>query len=162
MTEKIIKTEIKLVGIKARTKNVAEMDPSQANAKIGPLVEKYWNEGVSNKVTNRKAPGVTFCAYTEYESDHNGDYTFFIGEEVESFKSTPEGYSEITVPAGEFAKFTSETGGMPKVCIELWQKIWKMGDAEFGGKRKYTVDYEVYDQRAQDPKNTELDIYIAI
>jgi len=33
---------------------------------------------------------------------------------------------------------------------------------DFGGKRAYQADFEVYDQRAQDPKNTSLDIFIGI
>jgi predicted transcriptional regulator YdeE len=51
---------------------------------------------------------------------------------------------------------------MPQVDIEAWQKIWAMSDDELGGARSYTTDFEVYDERARDPQNTVLDIYIGI
>jgi predicted transcriptional regulator YdeE len=46
--------------------------------------------------------------------------------------------------------------------IDAWQQIWKMTTADFGGKRAYRADFEVYDERARDPTNTSLDIYVGI
>lgn len=43
-----------------------------------------------------------------------------------------------------------------------WQQIWKMTSDEFEGERAYIADFEVYDERAIDPTNTSLDIYIGI
>jgi len=37
-----------------------------------------------------------------------------------------------------------------------------MSSNDFGGKRAYQADFEVYDQRARDPNNTVLDIHIGI
>jgi predicted transcriptional regulator YdeE len=37
-----------------------------------------------------------------------------------------------------------------------------MNDQDFGSKRAYLADYEVYDQRAIDPNNAVVDIYIGI
>lgn len=51
---------------------------------------------------------------------------------------------------------------MPEVIINAWQQIWKMSVNDFGGERAYIADFEVYDQRASDPANTCLDIYIGI
>ena len=51
---------------------------------------------------------------------------------------------------------------MPDVCIALWQKIWSMKPEILGGTRAYQTDFELYDARAQDPKNTVLDIYVGI
>lgn len=59
-------------------------------------------------------------------------------------------------------KFTSNPGKMPAVCIDMWQNIWKMNEAGLGGKRAYIADFEVYDQRSQNPKQTVLDIYIGV
>ena len=49
---------------------------------------------------------------------------------------------------------------MPDVVISAWQKIWAMDGNDFGGKRKYIADFEVYDERASNPNNTVIDIYI--
>ena len=42
-----------------------------------------------------------------------------------------------------------------------WQQIWKLED--LGKlKRTYQADFELYDQRAQDPQNAQVDIYIGV
>ena len=35
-----------------------------------------------------------------------------------------------------------------------------MNKNDFGGKRKYVSDFEIYDERAANPNNTIIDIYI--
>jgi predicted transcriptional regulator YdeE len=44
----------------------------------------------------------------------------------------------------------------------MWQKIWQMTAEEFGGNRSYKADFELYDQRAKDPQNVVLDIFIGV
>ena len=156
----IILPEIKLVGISFVTNLAMEMNP--ATAKIGILVQTYFNEEVFKKISNRKKPGVTHCVYTNYESDFTGSYTFFIGEEVESVDLLSERLQTITIPAQRYAKFTTEPGVMPAVCIGAWQKIWTMTPEELGGARAYKADFEIYDLRAADHKNTVLDLYIGL
>lgn len=152
--------EIKLVGITARTNNASEMNP--AEAKIGLTSQKYFASSVSSQIQDRVNPGKTFCVYTNYESDVNGAYTYFIGEEVSSFDEVVEGLEKLTIPAHNYTKFTSEPGPMPFVCIGMWQSIWQMSDSDLGGKRSYISDFEVYDERALNPMSTVLDIYIGI
>ena len=72
--------EIKLVGIKIRTCNKDELESK--TPKIMGCVQRYFQHQLSNRIANRANPLVTYCAYTEYESDYSGEYTFFIGEEV--------------------------------------------------------------------------------
>lgn len=151
---------IKLIGISARTSNAGEFNPE--TAKIGATIQKYITEAVYDKIPNRKTPGKAYCVYTEYESDHTGAYTYFIGEEVDASSEAPEGLSTITIPAQSYAKVTTEPGPMPTVCINAWMDIWKMTSEDFGGERNYSADFEVYDERALDPTHTVLDIYIGI
>lgn len=151
--------EIKLVGITARTNNVSEMNPK--TAKIAPTIQKYLQNAMYEKIPNRKE-GKTYCVYTEYESDFNGDYTYFIGAAVESFGELPEGYVEHIIPAQDYAKFTNDPGPMPLVCINMWQKIWQMSPQGLGGKRNYLSDFELYDERAANPLSVVLDIHIGI
>lgn len=151
--------EIKLVGITVRTNNVFEMNPT--TAKIAPTIHKYLQGAMYEKIPNRKA-GITYCVYTEYESDFTGNYTYFIGAEVESFGDLLEGYVEHTIPAQHYAKFTNDPGPMPMVCINMWQKIWQITPENLGGKRNYLSDFEIYDERALNPLNAVLDIYIGI
>ncbi len=151
---------IKLVGITARTNNISEMN--QATAKIGATIQKYFSEGLPGKILHRKNPGRTYSVYTEYESDWNGDYTYFFGEEVTSFDDMSEDLISLTIPAQNYVKFTDGPGVMPAVCISLWQKIWQLNSDDLGGVRGYIADFELYDERAVDPQNTVLDIYLGI
>ncbi len=153
-------TEIKLVGIKTRTNNKAEFKPE--NAKIGAMIQAYDNHNISDKIIVRKTPGVVYCIYTEYESDLHGDYTYFIGEEVDNFDNVSEQLSKLIIPNQKYVKFTTDQGIMPGVCINAWKEIWQMDASMLGGTRGYIADFEVYDKRAQDPNNTVLDIYIGI
>jgi predicted transcriptional regulator YdeE len=152
--------EIKLVGLKVRTSNKAEID--FARGKIFPTVQKYFHENIATLISLRKKPGTTLCVYTEYESDHNGEYSYLIGEEVESFADMPVGLERHTIAAQSYTKFTNGPAAMPDAVREPWFKIWAMNDEELGGRRRYHADFEVYDERAADHQNMVLDIYIGL
>jgi predicted transcriptional regulator YdeE len=152
--------EIKLVGITVRTQNKSEFDP--VTAKISPCVQHYFHQQVAEKILHRKNPGTTFSAFTEYESDYTGAYTYFIGEEVNSIEDLPEGLESHIIPPQTYAKFTTEPASMPNVVINAWKEIWEMSPEVLGGKRRYNTDFEIYDVRAKDPQNVVLDLYIGL
>lgn len=159
--EKIKIDDLMLLGITIRTNNKNEMNP--ATAKIGAIVNSYWEQQIASKLTGRVTPGITFLAYTDYESDEHGEYTFFIGEEVDSFENQNlSEFSKLVVPEGCYQKFTTNAGGIPDVVIGAWQKIWQMTTLDFEGKRKYHTDFEIYDERAKNPANAVVDIYVGI
>lgn len=152
--------QMQLVGITTRTNNRTEAD--KMKGKIWPCVQRYFGENLAEKIASRKRPGVTICAYTEYESDHTGDYTYFIGEEVTSLDTLPEGFHKLIIPNQRYAKFTTGPAPMPQVIIDAWNAIWKMTPQEFGGERRYHTDFEVYDERASDHQRIVLDIFIGL
>jgi predicted transcriptional regulator YdeE len=132
-------------------------------SKISMLAGKYWGEQIANGFKNRINPGVTYAVYTEYESDEHGEYTYFIGEAVESLETQMlSQFKPLIIPQSHYQKFTTEPGKMPDVVIAAWQDIWRMSEQYFEGKRKYIADFEVYDERAQDLNQAVLDIYIGI
>jgi len=151
---------IKLIGITDRTCLSNELNPE--TCKIPACVMKYFQGMLFDKIPDRLSPGKTFCIYTDYESDYNGMYTYFIGEEVTSLENVPEGFSALTIPAQKYSKFTTDAGPMPAVVQNAWQEIWKVMDGEQKGLREYRADFEVYDERATDPSKTVLDIYIGV
>lgn len=159
--ETTVMSEIKLVGVCVRTSNEQEMDKIKGN--IFPLIQKYFHQGLAEKISNRKRPGTTFCAYTDYETDCNGAYTYFIGEEVSSF-NTPlsEGFQQLVIPKQQYAKFTTGPAPMPDVIVNAWKEIWGMSPKQLGGDRSYKTDFEIYDERAADHQNIVLDLYIGI
>ena len=153
-------SEIKLVGITERTSNAREMNPE--TAKIGSAMQKFFGNSMQEQILRRKNPGTVFAVYTNYESDEHGHYTYFLGEEVNDFENIQQGFETLTIPGQTYVKFTSDPGKMPAVCINMWQNIWKMKAADLGGKRAYIADFEVYDERSQNPEHAILDIYISI
>ncbi|MBX9742528.1 MAG: GyrI-like domain-containing protein [Chthoniobacterales bacterium] len=152
--------ELKLIGLTCRTNNKSEMDPT--TAKIPLTLQNYFGTMCQDRIPYRQNPGATYCVYTDYETDFTGDYTYFVGEEVSSFEALLNGLVPLLIPAQNYVKFTTESGAMPSICIEAWQKIWAMTAEELGGTRNYCADFEVYDKRASDPKNTVLDIYVGV
>jgi len=151
--------EIKLVGICVRTSYQEELD--KMGGSIFPCGKKYFHEELFEKIPNRKKPGTTFCAYTDYESDYKGAYTYFIGEEVTSL-DLPDGFSSLVIPEQTYAKFTTGPAPMPDVVVNAWKEIWEMSSDDLGGERSYQTDFEIYDERVQDHNNIVLDIYIGL
>ena len=158
--EQIKLPEIKLVGLTVRTNNQNEMSPE--TSKILPILQNYFGNNFPNQISNRSKPGTTYCCYTEYESDHTGEYTYFVGEEVTNFVDVPSDFETHTIPAQTYTKFTNGPGPMPEVVREPWMAIWEMTEQELGGKRTYHTDFEIYDERASDHSAVVLDIYIGI
>ena len=158
--ELVNKPEIKLVGLTVRTNNKNEMNAEAS--KIGKLASHFWSQNIASQIPHRINPGVTLSVYTEYDSNEHGDYTYFIGEEVSSFENVSSEFQRLTIPAAKYQKFTTPEGRMPQVVINAWQRIWKMSSNDFGGERAYIADFEVFDQRANDPVQASLDIYIGI
>ncbi len=150
--------EFKLAGISIRTNNKAEADPK--TAKISSLVNEYFAGSIATKITNKKSPGKTFIVYTEYESNYTGEYTCFIGEETTEFNNLHANLKTIIIPAQQYIKFTTEAGSIPKIAIDSWIKIWQTPELE--QERLYQADFEIYDERAIDPNNAILDIYVGV
>jgi predicted transcriptional regulator YdeE len=156
---------ITLIGIDIRTNNF-KYESNPMTSKIGPCAQRYGQEQLFNKITNRTKPGTTYCVYTDYESDHTGDYTFFIGEEIDAAVAETyvpaDGLKKLVIPAQDYAKFTTESGQMPFVVLNAWGKIWQMKPEDLGGKRSFKTDFQIHDERSVDPMNTVVDIYVGV
>jgi predicted transcriptional regulator YdeE len=166
-THKLTKTtskldEIKLIDITTRTNNANGFNSDLATNKLAATVYRYFHSGLANKIAARKNPGITFCVYTNYESDFTGGYTYFISEEVTNFDEVSECFEKLIIPTQNYVKLTSQAGQMPIVCIDMWKEVWNMSTSDLGGTRAYIAGFEIYDQRSCDHNNTILDIYIGI
>ena len=147
-----------VVGISVRTSNAKEGTP---DGLIGKQWDRLFKEGLLNKIPKRADTNIV-AAYTDYASDKDGEYTYVLGAEVTSAESVPAGMVAVKVPAGRYAVFTSEKGPVPKVVVDIWQRIWATPKPQPGGDRAYKTDFEVYDERAMDPQNWQVDVYIGI
>jgi predicted transcriptional regulator YdeE len=151
--------EITLCGISTRTNNKNEMGDE---AKIPFAINKYFASGIISEINNKVDPGKTYCVYTDYESDHTGEYTFFIGTEVNEVSSENHQLENLTIRPQKYRVLTTDPGSIPRIIIDMWKKIWGMTSEDFGGDRAYIADFEIYDERSKDHSNSIVDIYIGI
>jgi predicted transcriptional regulator YdeE len=149
-----------VVGIEVRTNNANEAGP---NGVIGKQWRRFMQEGLLDRIPNRTDQNI-LAVYTGYASDASGDYTFVLGAKVRPAVDAPvpKGMVIKSVPAGQYAVFTSNRGPVAKVVVETWKQIWSYYQSPANGQRAYRADFEVYDQRAADPNNAQVDIYVGV
>jgi predicted transcriptional regulator YdeE len=147
-----------VIGIAARTNNAREMT---ADGVIGKQWGRISQEGLLGKIPNKADQNIV-AVYTDYASDHNGEYTFLLGARVTSDSDVPVGMVAKKIPAGKFAVFTTDKGPAPQVVPAAWMKINSLPQSAVAGDRVYAADYEIYDERAMNPQSAQVDIYIGI
>jgi predicted transcriptional regulator YdeE len=147
-----------VVGISGRTSNAKEMT---GEGIIGTFWARLFQEKMLSQIRD-KADGNVVAVYTDYASDHNGEYIYILGAKVKSPDNVPPGMVAKTIPAGKYAVFTTEQGPAYQVVPRAWQKINSVPKAAVGGDRVYRADYEIYDERARDPQNSVVDVYVGI
>jgi predicted transcriptional regulator YdeE len=147
-----------IVGITARTNNAQEMS---GNGKIGEVWQSFLEPSLVAKIPNKV--GVDLVAvYSDYETDHTGHYTYLLGLPISSTESLPANLTVKHIPPGRYAVFSSGKGPISEVVPEIWQRIWSMSPEELGGARAFQTDFEIYDQRAADPENAQIDVYVGL
>ena len=147
-----------VIGISARTSNARETTPDGV---IGKQWGRLFQENLLAKIPNKTNSDI-IAVYTGYASDKNGEYTYVLGARVNPGTEPPTGMVSVKIPAGKYALFTSEKGPAAKVVPQIWQRINSLPKSAPGGDRVYKADFEVYDQRAADPQNSQVDVYIGI
>lgn len=161
MKEQAIRTTeipgLAVIGIQARTDNAKD---ATADGIIGRQWHRFIDEAMADKIPG-KAGSNLYAVYTDYASDHNGEYTFMVGAPVKAGSAAPAGMALKQIPAGKYAVITTDKGPFPKVIPEAWMKIFKLED-EGKLKRRYHTDFELYDERALDPQNGQVDIYVGL
>ena len=118
-------------------------------------------EGLLQKIPHRVDSSI-IAMYTDYASDKDGEYSFVLGARVTDVQQVPSGMVVKRFPAGRYAVLSSEKGPVHVVVPEAWKRIWSMSREELGGERAYQADYELYDHRAADPQNAQVEIYVGL
>ena len=152
MKYEIVELEEKvIVGIKIKTTN----ENGKSIQDIGMTWQKLFANGIYEKISN-KVNSKTMGLYTEYEGDYTKPYTFIAGAEVSKEVQIGEELESIIIPKGKYAKFII-TGDVQNSVGQAWQEIWNMDL-----KRKYTCDFEEYQNNSEDMQKQEIHIYIAL
>ncbi len=139
-----------LIGIGTRTKNENEMG---SNGNIPKLWEKFFGEVLPKlKITDK----FIYAVYKDYESDENGEYSFFIGvpsDEINIFET-------VQLPEGKFLELTSSKGKSPNIIIELWQVVWANSDIK--RRRAFEIDYEIYPIDFLTTSETQVRLFLSV
>jgi predicted transcriptional regulator YdeE len=149
-----------VMGIEVRTNNAKE---AGADGLIPKLWQRVIQEHALDTVPDRIGQTI-YAVYTDYASDANGDYTLLLGTKIRpaAERLFPKGMVVKTIPAGRYLVFTSDRGPVAKVVVETWKQIWSYFQSPAKGQRAYRADFELYDQRAADPSNPQVDIYVGV
>ena len=152
MEYEILELKEKIIeGVEIRTTN----QKGKAMQDIAEMWQKFFGEGIYNKIEN-KLNNKTIGLYTDYEGDYTKPYKFVVCTEVNKESKNLENRVIKTIPRGKYARFII-TGDVQKSVGEAWSESWNMYL-----KRKYTCDFEEYQNNSEDMNNQEIHIYIAI
>lgn len=123
---------------------------------IGALWERFFSAQIADKIPNR-IDGDILSVYYHYQGDDSQPYDNLIGCRVSSLNSIPDGLTGVTVVGGKYREFTA-TGDVTQGAVgKAWEKIWAT-DID----RAYQTDYEIYGEKAQNPQDAEVPIFIGI
>ena len=141
-----------VIGISVRTTN--------ENGQAGQDIPALWNNFMTNRILDKipnKIDNSIFCIYTEYEKDHTKPYTTILGCKVSSLENIPNGMVGKTVEEAIYFKHIAIGNILQGMVFNEWTKIWNSNL-----QRTFTADFEVYGEKAQNPENAEVDIFIAV
>ncbi len=130
------------VGIHVRTSNALESRPD--TARIPQLWQRYFQETVGTMIPHKKPTSPPMGLYTNFESDHSGEYTLVIGHEVERAEGTlPDGMQMVEVRPTKYLVFLVK--GNPPASVKLtWEEIGKFFDGNKEFQRTCATDFEIY------------------
>ncbi len=151
----MIKTKLNpfwVIGVSVRT--------TKKNEKFAKDIPALWDTFTADETMHKipnKLEDTIYAIYTDYESDHTEAYTMILGCRVENLDAIPEGMTGVQVQKSTYSRFTAKGDITQGVIYDKWVNIW-----ETDLDRTYSTDFEVYGEEAKNPKDAEVDIFIAI
>lgn len=141
-----------VIGISVRTTN----ENGQSGTDIPALWNQFISEGILSKIPKKISEDI-FCVYTDYEKDHTKPYTTILGCRVENLDTIPDGMTGKTIESAVYEKFIASGNLNDGIVFNKWLEIW-----DSGLNRSFTADYEVYGDKAQNPQDATVEIFIAV
>ena len=152
MSKTIIK-EIHLIGLSLKTKTTNT--GGQSSVDCTNLWHTFDDGRYADRITNKMSDEI-LGVYHHYEGDSSKPFFYFIGYKVKEGTPVPDGLESLIIPEGTYEKI-AVTGKMPDCVTDAWKQVWA---ADY--PRTYQTDFEVYDQRAKDWNNAEVDVYVSV
>lgn len=146
-----------MIGIDTRTTNADEM---KGMGKIPQLWQRFYSEGVIQRIPDVVRPGEIIAAYTDFESDDTGPYTLIIGAAVKTGTLPPAGMIVKEVAAARYLRISTERGKLAEIGVAAWIKIWQ--NQPLRSERAFLCDLEIYGAEATNPEDARFDIYLGL
>ena len=142
----------KVIGIRVSTTN----ENGQGAIDIPQLWERFMTENIAVRIPN-KIDNSILSIYTNYEKDQTKSYDTILGCKVSSLDEIPEGLIGQEFTKANYAKFTAKGNLNEGIVYSTWLDIWKKDI-----NRTFISDFEVYDERAQNPADAIVDIFVGV
>ena len=149
--------DVKLIGIRGKN--------SLSDNKLKELWARFSliYEHIPNKLNEIRNFGICEVnpEFDLTKFDENTESSYFIGTEVSSVKSIPNGMEPKVLKGGKYAVFTHK-GGLSTIGM-TYDYIWGTWILCSGQEIDYRDDFELYDYRFIGKSNSgEMDIYIPV
>ncbi|MBK6265089.1 effector binding domain-containing protein [Marivirga sp. S37H4] len=141
-----------VIGIAVRTTNENE----QAAKDIAQLWDRFMSENILDAIPN-KIDNTVYSLYTDYEGDHTQPYTAMLACRVSQLDIIPDGMVGKSFSGGNYVKITAKGDLTKGLIVNEWSKIF-----ELNLERVYTADFEAFGEKARNPKDAEIDFFIAV
>ena len=106
-----------VAGLQVRTLNAAEQQAD--SARIGPMWQRFYVEGLFDKISPRQADSFVYGVYSNYESDASGHFDVTAGVALEGACAD---YPSVAVQGGDYLVFSAK-GAMPDCVIQTLSLI---------------------------------------
>ncbi|NHF61397.1 AraC family transcriptional regulator [Flavobacteriaceae bacterium TP-CH-4] len=150
--EQVTIEPFKLIGISLRTTN----ENGRAAEEIGALWQQFMANGIIDRIPN-KTDNAVYSLYTDYEGDHTKPYTVLLGCKVTTLETVPDGMVGRSFEGGNYVRITAKGDLTKGLILNQWARIW-----ELDLQRRYTADFEVFGDKAQNPVDAEVDFLVAV
>jgi len=158
LRHKSLADPIIVAGFQIRTSNAREIS---GQGQIRALWQRFFAESLASQIPQRISDSF-YVFYSNYASDENGEYDYLLGAPVSSIDNLPHGITFEAIATGDYAVLTTDKGPVEAVMQSTWREIWSMSPDDLGGKRAFLTDYEVYDHRAANPADAQVEIHLGL
>ncbi|CAD8126472.1 unnamed protein product [Paramecium sonneborni] len=152
-----------VIGLRRRIHLAKEQD--QQNNTFSQTYKEFFSKKLNEQIQNRAYPGRTYCLYydfKDFEDRSQLNYYILVGEVVTEVGVVPEGMEVYDVEESDYAKFQGGPGPIPDIIKQTWSSLHKIKPEEWGGKRTYKTEFEVYREGQEDIQNMTFQLYIGL
>jgi predicted transcriptional regulator YdeE len=141
-----------ITGLAVRTSN----GNGQAMADIGALWNRFLSDNTLIKIPGKLDDHI-YSVYTDYEGDYTKPYTVILGCRTIASDNIPGGMVQRFFPEAKYHHKVIKGNILEGAVYKAWEEVWNSNLP-----RAYTADFEVYGEKAANPTDAEIDLYISI